>query len=105
MDKRFLIIGIIVLLGGGVLISISVIPIVDESIPAFDEFSRKFIAPEPPVRFNYGETVTARFDVTGIAPERDVVFGITTSSSWYKVRLNSSIIKETFTAEFSGYIS
>jgi hypothetical protein len=101
LNKLFLVVGIIYLLVGGVLIRISVTTIVDESIPAFEELARKFITPEPPLHLNSGETITARFDVTGTSPERDVVFGITTSSSWNAVRVNSSIINGTFQFEVS----
>jgi hypothetical protein len=101
LNKLFLVVGIIYLLVGGILIHISVTTVVDESIPAFDEYARKFIAPEPPLHLSPGETFTARFDVTGTSPERDVVFGITTSSRWNAVRVNSSIIKGTFQFEVS----
>jgi hypothetical protein len=101
LNKLFLIIGIIYLLVGGVLISISVTTIVDEKIPASEEYARKFITTEPPLHLNPGETVTARLDITGTSPERDVVFGITTSSNWNRVRVNSSIIKGTYQFEVS----
>lgn len=105
MNKAFVVIGILLLLGGGLLAMVSVSTTLDETIPAFDDLPQIFLLPDTPLSLPVGETVTARFDVAGTAPQRDVRIGLTTESLLDSVIMNSSIVDETFTAEgFYVYI-
>jgi hypothetical protein len=105
MNKAFVVIGILLLLGGGLLAMISISTTIDETIPAFDDLPQIFLLPETSLSLPVGETVTARFDISGTAPQRDVRIGLTTESLLDSVLMNSSIVDETFTAEgFYVYI-
>ncbi len=105
MNKIFLVIGIIFLIGGGFLAIISVTTTIDETISANENIPRIFMLPDAPLHLPAGETVTAQFDVTGTSPQRDIIMGITTNSSLDSVLVNNTIIDVTFTAEgFFVYI-
>ncbi len=105
MNKVFLVIGIILLIGGGFLATISVTTTIDETISASEDIARIFLLPDVPLHLPAGETVTAQFDVTGTSPQRDVLVGLTTNSSLDSVLVNSNIIDVTFPAEgFSYYV-
>ena len=105
MNKIFLVIGLIFLLGGGFLAIFSVTTTIDETISADEDIARIFLLPDAPLHLPVGETVTAQFDITGTSPQRDVLLGITTNSSLDSVLVNNTIIDVTFTAEgFFVYI-
>lgn len=105
MNKAFVVIGIILLIGGGLLAMISVTTAIDETISASEDIARIFLLPDVPLYLPAGETVTARFDVAGTSPQRDILVGLTTNSSLDSVLVNSTIVDVTFTAEgFFVYI-
>jgi len=99
LNKVFVVIGIILLIGGGLLATISVTTTIDETLSASEDIARKFLLPDVPLHLPAGETVTATFDVTGTSPQRDILMGITTNSSLDSVLVNSNIVDVTFTAE------
>jgi hypothetical protein len=99
LNKVFVVIGIILLIGGGLLATISVTTTIDDTPSVSENLARKFLFPDVPLHLPVGETVTTRFDVTGTSPQRDIVVGITTETNLDSVLVNSTIIDEAFTAE------
>ncbi len=105
MNKVLVLIGVILLAGGVVLALplISVTTTIDETIAASEDFARIFLLPDVPLHLPAGETVTARFQVSGTAPEEEVLVGLTTNASLYSVLVNDTIIDDAFTAEGFTY--
>jgi hypothetical protein len=99
LNKILVIIGILMLIGGGLVATLSVTTTIDETLSASEDIARKILLPDVPLSLPAGEAVTARFTVTGTTPERAIRMGVTTNASLAPVLANSSIIDETFVAE------
>jgi hypothetical protein len=99
LNKVFVVIGIILLIGGGLLATFYITTTIDDTLSASEDIARKILLPDVPLHLPPGETITASFYVTGTPPQRDVLIGITTNSSLDSVLVNSNIVDETFTAE------
>jgi len=105
MNRVLVLIGV-VLLAGGVVLALPLIAVtttIDETIAASEDFARIFLLPDVPLHLPVGEMVTARFEVSGTAPQEDVLIGLTTNSSLTSVLVNSAIIDDDFTAEGFTY--
>ncbi len=99
LNKILVIIGILLLIVGGLVATLSVTTTIDETLSASEDIARKILLPDVPLSLPSGETVTARFSVTGTVPQRAVRMGMIRNASLASVLANSSLIDETFTAE------
>jgi hypothetical protein len=99
LNKVFVVIGIILLIGGGLLATFYITTTIDDTLSASEDIALKILLPDVPLHLPPGETITASFYVTGTPPQRDVLIGITTNSSLDSVLVNSYIVDEAFTAE------
>lgn len=101
MHKLILLLGIIILIGGGLVTTLSVTPSIDDALVASEDSPRKILLPETPLSLPAGERVTTRFTVTGTIPQREIRVGITRNDSLATVLVNRSIIEDTQTLD--GY--
>jgi hypothetical protein len=99
LNKILVIIGILILIGGGFVATLSVTTSIDDTLSASEDIARKILLPDAPLSLPAGETVTARFTVTGTVPERAIRMGVTTDASLAPVLANSTLIDETFVAD------
>lgn len=99
MHKLILVLGIILLIGGGLVATLSVATTIDDNLAASEDIPRKILLPATPLTFAAGETMTTRFTVTGTIPSHEVRMGITTNSSLASVLVNRSIIDDTITLD------
>jgi hypothetical protein len=95
MNKLYVILGILLLIGGGLAATLSVTPSIDDTLSASEDIARKILLPEAPLALPAGETVTARFDVTGTVPQHEIRLGITRNASLASVLVNRSIVDDT----------
>jgi hypothetical protein len=95
MNKLYAILGILLLIGGGLAATLSVTPSIDDTLSASEDIARKILLPDAPLALPAGETVTARFDVTGTVPQHEIRLGITRNTSLASVLVNRSIVDDT----------